>query len=82
MGELFNTAVLGKTSQEVERRQKAERERKISEKERKASESDTPEAQSVFADWGIDPVDDSELYFSPEQGNVIFASAYDGWGFG
>ncbi|XP_071518926.1 elongation factor-like GTPase 1 [Panulirus ornatus] len=83
MAELFNTAVLGKTSEEVERRQKAERERKISEKERKASESEeTPEAQHIFADWGIDPIDDSELYFSPEQGNVIFASAYDGWGFG
>lgn len=25
--------------------------------------------------------DDSDLYFSPEKNNVIFASAYDGWGF-
>lgn len=25
--------------------------------------------------------DDSELYFSPEKNNVIFASAIDGWGF-
>lgn len=23
----------------------------------------------------------SDLYFSPEQGNVIFASAFDGWAF-
>ncbi|XP_045616084.1 elongation factor-like GTPase 1 [Procambarus clarkii] len=82
MGELYNTAVLGKTSEEIERRRQAERERKLSERERRASESEIPEAQLIFADWGIDTVDDSELYFSPELGNVVFASAYDGWGFG
>ena len=34
-------------------------------------------------DWssGLDEVDDSSLYFSPELGNVVFASAIDGWGF-
>ena len=34
-------------------------------------------------DWssGLEEVDDSALYFSPEQGNVVFASAVDGWGF-
>ncbi|CAL8086475.1 unnamed protein product [Orchesella dallaii] len=34
-------------------------------------------------DWstGMDDIDDSDLYFSPEQGNVLFASAIDGWGF-
>ncbi|XP_070543409.1 elongation factor-like GTPase 1 [Ptychodera flava] len=34
-------------------------------------------------DWsaGLEETDDSSLYFSPDQGNVIFASAIDGWGF-
>ncbi|XP_077988979.1 elongation factor-like GTPase 1 [Glandiceps talaboti] len=34
-------------------------------------------------DWsaGLEETDDSNLYFSPDQGNVIFASAIDGWGF-
>ncbi|XP_061671549.1 elongation factor-like GTPase 1 isoform X3 [Syngnathoides biaculeatus] len=34
-------------------------------------------------DWsaGLDEADDSNLYFSPDQGNLIFASAIDGWGF-
>ncbi|KAL4613288.1 elongation factor-like GTPase 1 [Arapaima gigas] len=34
-------------------------------------------------DWsaGLEESDDSDLYFSPEQGNVVFASAIDGWGF-
>lgn len=35
-------------------------------------------------DWstGLEDTDDSHLYFSPEQGNVLFTSAIDGWGFG
>ena len=30
---------------------------------------------------GLEEADDSDLYFSPERGNVVFASAYDGWAF-
>ncbi|KAH8395298.1 hypothetical protein KR222_008563 [Zaprionus bogoriensis] len=29
----------------------------------------------------LEQVDDSELYFSPAAGNVVFCSAYDGWAF-
>uniref|UniRef100_A0AAQ5Y8E5 Elongation factor-like 1 n=1 Tax=Amphiprion ocellaris TaxID=80972 RepID=A0AAQ5Y8E5_AMPOC len=45
-------------------------------------ESETLSGDQVF-DWsaGLEEVDDSHLYFSPEQGNVVFASAIDGWGF-
>ncbi|XP_051569282.1 elongation factor-like GTPase 1 [Myxocyprinus asiaticus] len=34
-------------------------------------------------DWsaGLEQTDDSDLYFRPDQGNVVFASAIDGWGF-
>lgn len=34
-------------------------------------------------DWsaGLEESDDSDLYFSPDRGNVVFASAIDGWGF-
>lgn len=37
----------------------------------------------TVSDWssGLDDADDSNLYFSPEDGNVVFASAIDGWGF-
>lgn len=40
-------------------------------------------ASEIIYDWsdGLEDTDDSTLYFSPEQGNVIFASALDGWGF-
>jgi len=30
---------------------------------------------------GLEDSDDSQLYFCPDQGNVVFASAADGWGF-
>lgn len=30
---------------------------------------------------GLEEADDSNIYFAPEQGNVVFASAADGWGF-
>ena len=29
----------------------------------------------------LEEADDSSVYFSPEVGNVIFASALNGWGF-
>eukprot|EP00090_Calanus_glacialis_P001947 TRINITY_DN11454_c0_g1_i1.p1 TRINITY_DN11454_c0_g1~~TRINITY_DN11454_c0_g1_i1.p1 ORF type:complete len:1029 (+),score=406.18 TRINITY_DN11454_c0_g1_i1:471-3557(+) len=38
--------------------------------------------EDVF-DWsdGLEDADDSNLYFSPEMGNVVFCSAVDGWAF-
>lgn len=40
-------------------------------------------AERNLADWqsALEEIDDSNLYFSPDQGNVLFASAIDGWGF-
>ncbi|KAF6077366.1 elongation factor like GTPase 1 [Phyllostomus discolor] len=42
------------------------------------------DAAELVYDWsaGLEHTDDSHLYFAPEQGNVVFASAIDGWGFG
>ncbi|XP_043277301.1 elongation factor-like GTPase 1 isoform X2 [Venturia canescens] len=42
------------------------------------------ENSAIGDDWqsALEEVDDSNLYFSPEQGNVLFASAVDGWAFG
>ncbi|XP_015606637.1 elongation factor-like GTPase 1 [Cephus cinctus] len=68
VGELFTSDIL-------EREEKEE----ISKK----SEEDNV-ARRTFADWqsALEEADDSNLYFSPEQGNVLFTSAVDGWGFG
>uniref|UniRef100_A0A8C6WET9 Elongation factor-like 1 n=1 Tax=Neogobius melanostomus TaxID=47308 RepID=A0A8C6WET9_9GOBI len=57
--------------------------------ERAEKDSEEPEREAsgygeeVVYDWsaGLEEVDDSNLYFSPDQGNVVFASAIDGWGF-
>lgn len=65
IGELFASDILQKSDKQ----------------EKTHSESETKEKQ-IF-DWssGLDDCDDSSVYFSPEQGNVVFASAIDGWGF-
>ncbi|XP_061526565.1 elongation factor-like GTPase 1 isoform X2 [Phycodurus eques] len=52
------------------------------EKAKEEKGSGAPPGDQVY-DWsaGLEAADDSHLYFSPDQGNVIFASAIDGWGF-
>lgn len=39
---------------------------------------------TVGYNWssGLEKSDDSNLYFSPEKGNVFFSSGIDSWGFG
>nr|XP_026695033.1 elongation factor-like GTPase 1 isoform X1 [Ciona intestinalis]XP_026695034.1 elongation factor-like GTPase 1 isoform X1 [Ciona intestinalis] len=48
-----------------------------------SSQVETENGEEVVYDWssGIADTDDSKLYFSPSHGNVVFASAADGWGF-
>ncbi|XP_033226654.1 elongation factor-like GTPase 1 isoform X2 [Belonocnema kinseyi] len=66
MGELFTSDIL-------------ERE----EKEDTVSKEADQTGERNLADWqsALQEADDSQLYFSPEQGNVLFTSAVDGWGF-
>nr|XP_057934508.1 elongation factor-like GTPase 1 isoform X2 [Doryrhamphus excisus] len=51
------------------------------EKTKEEEGSETQTEDQVY-DWsaGLEEADDSHLYFSPDQGNVVFASAIDGWG--
>ena len=57
----------------------------ISKADGKASSDEISHKNENFTlyNWssGLDEADDENLYFSPEQDNVIFASAYDGWAF-
>ncbi|TFK48670.1 P-loop containing nucleoside triphosphate hydrolase protein [Heliocybe sulcata] len=56
-----------------------ERERRLaSKKEANAEEAD---ALVNEQDEAFQEKDDEDIYFAPERGNVIFASAIDGWGF-
>ena len=77
ISELFTSDVWQDFSRkEEEELQRRRRERKESEKQQ--------EQQEVFTfDWSnpLDDEDDSDLYFSPEAGNVVFSSAIDGWAF-
>ncbi|KAF6757551.1 translation elongation factor 2 [Ephemerocybe angulata] len=55
-----------------------ERERRLAEKkDAQAEETDA----HVHEDVEFQEKDDEDIYFAPEKGNVIFASAIDGWGF-
>ena len=68
LGQLFTCDVLGKcVPNSIELEDKTE-----------IKSSDKP-----TYDWssGLEEVDDSSLYFTPESGNVVFGSAVDGWGF-
>lgn len=68
MGELFASDVMQREEKEELKRENAEK----------------STAKRDLADWQsvLEELDDSNLYFSPEQGNVLFSSATDGWGFG
>ncbi|XP_048583443.1 elongation factor-like GTPase 1 isoform X2 [Nematostella vectensis] len=65
-GTLFSSHVMEKSCDSSETRQVME----------------DPDAVSID-DWssGLEATDDSNLYFSPDLGNVVFSSAIDGWGF-
>uniref|UniRef100_A0A8C2YVW1 Elongation factor-like 1 n=1 Tax=Cyclopterus lumpus TaxID=8103 RepID=A0A8C2YVW1_CYCLU len=69
-GTLFTSKVLKERAEEDE------------EEEEKKKDSKTLSGDQVY-DWSarLEEADDSQLYFSPDQGNVVFASATDGWGF-
>ncbi|XP_061855490.1 elongation factor-like GTPase 1 isoform X2 [Colius striatus] len=59
----------------------------LEERAEKETESETisdAAPRDQIYDWstGLEDTDDSHLYFSPDHGNVVFASAVDGWGFG
>jgi ribosome assembly protein 1 len=59
----------------------AEEARKVVEEKRKRLESVEEDVQNQMFDWSMDELDDSDIYFDPAVGNVIFSSAVDGWAF-
>ncbi|KXN88123.1 Ribosome assembly protein 1 [Leucoagaricus sp. SymC.cos] len=74
MGDLFAGERM-----EDDLRWREERERRLAtKKEQQADEADATvnEEEEEFQEK-----DDEDIYFAPEKGNVVFASALDGWGF-
>ncbi|KAG9010191.1 Cytoplasmic GTPase/eEF2-like protein (ribosomal biogenesis) [Tulasnella sp. JGI-2019a] len=61
------------------------RDRRLAERKDKAADTDVDAAATNTAteldSETFEEKDDEDIYFSPERGNVIFASAIDGWGF-
>lgn len=65
--------------EERERRLQARREAGADEAENDANAG--TEGADTTPEAAYQEKDDEDLYFAPEKGNVIFASAIDGWGF-
>nr|GAT50613.1 predicted protein [Mycena chlorophos] len=76
-------AVMGKFFEgdrmEDDLRWREERERRMAEK--KERNADAADAETDAPEEEFQEKDDEDIYFAPERGNVIFASAIDGWGF-
>lgn len=73
MGSFFASELM-----EDDLRWREERDRRLAEK--KDQLADEVEASANDAD-DFKEKDDEDIYFAPERGNVVFASAIDGWGF-
>lgn len=73
MGSFFASEMM-----EDDLRWREERDRRLAEK--KDQLADEAEAAVDDADE-FKEKDDQDIYFAPERGNVVFASAIDGWGF-
>lgn len=73
MGSFFASELM-----EDDLRWREERDRRLAEK--KDQLADEAEASVNDAD-DFKEKDDEDIYFAPERGNVVFASAIDGWGF-
>lgn len=90
MSELFTAERIGR--EEDEDTKKEEEENKMSKANYKQNlskssdkhheDNDDNDDNTQHKEWMEENEDDdSGIYFAPEQGNVIFASALDGWGF-
>ncbi|KAG8836477.1 Cytoplasmic GTPase/eEF2-like protein (ribosomal biogenesis) [Serendipita sp. 400] len=62
-------------------RWREERERRLEARKQAAAISDQPAEGLDQTILEFQEKDDEDIYFSPERGNVIFASAIDGWAF-
>ncbi|KAL1405409.1 Cytoplasmic GTPase/eEF2-like protein (ribosomal biogenesis) [Vanrija albida] len=59
-----------------------EREKRLAERAERAAAGEAPEGEdSGDVDAEYEEREDEDIYFSPERGNVLFASAIDGWAF-
>ncbi len=58
-------------------RWREDRERRLSQKKDALAD----EADAFYESEEFQEKDDEDIYFAPDKGNVIFASAIDGWGF-
>lgn len=57
------------------------REKRLKERAEAEANGDMPESGDDDGEHEFEEREDEDIYFSPERGNVLFASALDGWAF-
>ncbi|KDQ09890.1 hypothetical protein BOTBODRAFT_116551 [Botryobasidium botryosum FD-172 SS1] len=62
-------------------RWREDRERRLAEKKERGAEEAEDSANAAEDNDAFQDKDDEDIYFAPERGNIIFASAIDGWAF-
>ncbi|KAI8639766.1 P-loop containing nucleoside triphosphate hydrolase protein [Parasitella parasitica] len=55
--------------------------RKMTDEKKDVQEDEEEFDANKVYDWSVEDRDDSDIYFDPAKGNVIFSSAVDGWAF-
>lgn len=73
MGSFFASELM-----EDDLRWREERDRRLAEKKDQLADEAEASANDTY---DFKEKDDEDIYFAPERGNVVFASAIDGWGF-
>lgn len=69
---------------EDDARWRDEREKRLAERKARESSTEVPETGAQVEDTAqgeYEEKEDEDIYFAPERGNVLFASAIDGWAF-
>ncbi|PKC16858.1 P-loop containing nucleoside triphosphate hydrolase protein [Rhizophagus irregularis] len=72
---IMGTFFAGDIMEEETRRHEAEKEKLLQQG------NEQIEVDNISAELSLEDRDDSKIYFTPDSGNVVFASAIDGWAF-
>ncbi|CAB4436156.1 unnamed protein product [Rhizophagus irregularis] len=72
---IMGTFFAGDIMEEETRRHEAEKEKLLQQG------NEQIEVDNISAELSFEDRDDSKIYFTPDSGNVVFASAIDGWAF-
>ncbi|PAA57162.1 hypothetical protein BOX15_Mlig030490g1, partial [Macrostomum lignano] len=83
MAELYRMEFFERQEQQEQQQQQQQQQEKPKESQPVEKTTDSVAEVTLSSDWlsGLESAEDEHVYFAPARGNVVFASALDGWGF-